>query len=478
MGEAEGRLVAGRYRLVASLGEGGMGVAWQARDEHLDRDVVLKQLVLPAGLRAEERRTLTERMQREARAAGRLKHPAIVTVHDQISDGDGLPWIVMELVRGPSLAAIVREAGPLPPARVARIGAQLAGALAAAHAAGIVHRDVKPANVLVEGDRVVLTDFGIAAWEGDLTLTPSGVMIGTPAYMAPEQVHGQASSPASDVWSLGATLYTAVEGRPAFAAPTTAALLLAISLGKYPPPERAGPLQEVLEQLMRLDPGQRPSATKAAAALADLELGSERTATFHKPLPYHEPISQTEKNDSKPPRKPWLPIVAIALLVAAVAVVALVLRNWADDERTPAHAPATQARGQSATPQPSDHPFNQEIYRDASWALTLIRVRLAADGSLTTYVRYQNLSPLPAALECSGVTDPKASTLLLSRGRTLPSKETYCSRNPSAVLAVKPGQSFQSYATFPPSDAYGEPFTLNWQPQANYSGTAPNIDLS
>ncbi|MFB4315879.1 WD40 repeat domain-containing serine/threonine protein kinase [Actinomadura sp. 21ATH] len=267
MAQGSERVVAGRYRLVEMLGEGGMGAVWRARDERMRRDVALKQLKLPPGLEPGPRRVLVARMEREARSVGMLKHRGVVTVYDQIHDEDGLPWIVMELVRGRSLAAVLGDGGPLDEAEVARIGAQVASALAAAHEAGIVHRDIKPANILLEGERAVVTDFGIAVVPDETTLTATGALVGTPAYLSPEQIDDREATAASDIWSLGATLYAAVEGRPAFTGRTPGALLWAISQGRPAPAQRAGRLAPVLTELLQRDPALRPTAEAAAATL-------------------------------------------------------------------------------------------------------------------------------------------------------------------------------------------------------------------
>jgi serine/threonine protein kinase len=208
----EGRLLAGRYRLGHLVGHGGMAWVWSARDEVLNRDVAVKQVLLPADLTAEQREEIRERTMREARAAARLTHPNLVTVYDVVED-DANPWIVMELLPPRTLADVLATEGPVTPQVAAGIGADLADALRAAHAAGVLHRDVKPANVMLTEGRAVLTDFGIALVEEDPTLTVTGVLIGSPGYMSPERARGERPTPASDLWSLGATLYAAVEGQ-------------------------------------------------------------------------------------------------------------------------------------------------------------------------------------------------------------------------------------------------------------------------
>ncbi|MFC5752895.1 serine/threonine-protein kinase [Actinomadura rugatobispora] len=269
-GDADGQVLAGRYRLTDLLGRGGMGAVWLARDEQLDREVAVKELRLPEHLDDAARRIWVARLEREARAAARLRHPGIVTVYDRVTGEDGRPWIVMELVRGSSLQDLVKAEGPLPPMRVARIGLQVLDALHAAHRAGITHRDVKPANVLLEGDRAVLTDFGIAAVEGDVTLTGTGAVLGTPAYMSPEQVRGQKATAASDLWSLGAMLYTAVEGHPPFEGASPGAIFVAVATQDPATPVHAGPLEPVLRTLLRREPSRRPTAERLRARLTSL----------------------------------------------------------------------------------------------------------------------------------------------------------------------------------------------------------------
>src|SRR6266700_2931093 len=210
------RLLAGRYRLSSVIGRGGMGTVWRARDELLNRDVAVKEIAWPPSLSEAERQTARRRALREAQMAARLRHPNVVLIYD-IFEEDDRPWIVMEMLPYRSLRDIVMEDGPLPPARAAELGLGILAALSAAHAEGVVHRDVKPANILVGPDgRTVLTDFGIARPADSPTLTASGLLIGSPSYIAPERARGGRAGPAADLWGLGACLYTAVEGRPPF----------------------------------------------------------------------------------------------------------------------------------------------------------------------------------------------------------------------------------------------------------------------
>ncbi|MFF5009595.1 protein kinase [Streptomyces phaeochromogenes] len=261
------RLVAGRYRLLSVLGEGGMGTVWRARDEVLHREVAVKEVRAPVGQTAAQVERMYTRLEREAWAAARISARGVVTVHDVATDDDR-PWIVMELVRGRSLADVIGSQGALPPREAARIGTEVLDALRAAHGAGVLHRDVKPANVLLADDgRVVLTDFGIATVEGDSALTMTGELVGSPEYLAPERALGRNPGPASDLWSLGALLYTAVQGRSPFRRTSPLSTLRAIVDDELPPPHRAGPLVSVIEGLMRKDPDDRMSAVEAEREL-------------------------------------------------------------------------------------------------------------------------------------------------------------------------------------------------------------------
>jgi serine/threonine protein kinase len=268
------RLVAGRYALSDVIGRGGMGTVWLATDRVLEREVALKEVTFSVDLTAEERTILRERTMREARAAARLDHPRVTTVYDVVEE-DGRPWLVMEHISARSLQEIIEEQGPLDQGAVARIGLDVLAALEAAHSAGIVHRDVKPANVLVEADgHACLTDFGIATTTGDSSLTTHGALIGSPSYMAPERVNGEEPRPPVDLWSLGATLYAAVEGRPPFARGEAMATMMSV-VSEHPAPMlRAGPLEPVLTGLLTKDPAARTTAEQARQQLSAVFSGS------------------------------------------------------------------------------------------------------------------------------------------------------------------------------------------------------------
>ena len=261
------RIVAGRYRLVRELGSGGMGTVWLAADELLDREVAVKEVSPPLDVTEPERAVLRERTLREARTAARLSHPNVVTIYDVVEDG-GRPWIVMELVPARSLRDIVAEDGPLTPQRAAEVGRQVLAALGAAHSLGIMHRDVKPGNVLIDaGGRAVLADFGIARTQDSPTLTTSGVLVGSPSYIAPERARGERGGPESDLWSLGATLYAAVEGRPPYDRNGALATLTAVVTEEPDAPRRCGVLWPVISGLLARDPARRIGPAEAGEML-------------------------------------------------------------------------------------------------------------------------------------------------------------------------------------------------------------------
>ncbi|MFD7612156.1 serine/threonine-protein kinase [Streptomyces sp. NPDC059828] len=266
-GRIDEALVAGRYRLLSRLGEGGMGVVWRARDETLGREVAVKEVRAPAALGAADIRRLYARLEREGWAAARISQRNVVTVYD-VATHDARPWIVMELIRGLSLSDVLDAEGPMAPRRAAHIGAEVLAALRAAHEAGVLHRDVKPGNVLIANDgRVVLSDFGIATVEGTTNLTMTGELVGSPEYLAPERALGRTPGPESDLWSLGVLLYAAVEGRSPFRQDTPLSTMRAVVDEELPPPRRAGALAGVIEGLLRKDPAQRVSAADAEREL-------------------------------------------------------------------------------------------------------------------------------------------------------------------------------------------------------------------
>ncbi|MFF7336037.1 serine/threonine-protein kinase [Streptomyces sp. NPDC008163] len=269
-GDTDGRLLAGRYRLGEVLGRGGMGTVWRAVDETLGRTVAVKELRFPSAIEEDEKRRLITRTLREAKAIARIRNNGAVTVYDVV-DEDDRPWIVMELIEGKSLAEAVREDGVLTPKRAAEIGLALLDVLRSAHREGILHRDVKPSNVLIAEDgRVVLTDFGIAQVEGDPSVTSTGMLVGAPSYISPERARGHKPGPPADLWSLGGLLYASVEGSPPYDKGSAIATLTAVMTEPLDPPKNAGPLEEVIYGLLTRDPEQRLDDAGARALLNDV----------------------------------------------------------------------------------------------------------------------------------------------------------------------------------------------------------------
>jgi serine/threonine protein kinase len=262
-----GRVVAERYRLSEVIGRGGMGVVWQARDELLSRDVAVKEMIWPSSLTDQERQAVCRRATREAQVAARLNHRNVVHVFDIVEE-DGCPWIVMELLPYRSLLDVIEDEGPLAPAEAAMVGLQILAALRAAHAQGIVHRDVKPANILIgPGSRVVLTDFGIAWADDSQAATTAGLILGSPSYIAPERARGGHSGVPGDLWGLGASLYTAVEGHPPFERANALASITAVVTDELAPATHAGPLWPALNGLLRKDPDRRLGAAETERLL-------------------------------------------------------------------------------------------------------------------------------------------------------------------------------------------------------------------
>ncbi|MEU4874959.1 serine/threonine-protein kinase [Streptomyces sp. NPDC021608] len=298
----QGQLLAGRYRLADAIGSGGMGRVWRAHDELLHRAVAIKELTAALYAAEGDQAVLLARTRAEARAAARINHSAVVTVHD-VLEHDGRPWIVMELVEGRSLADAVKEDGRVEPREAARIGLWVLRALRAAHAAGVLHRDVKPGNVLLSDDgRVLLTDFGIAQIDGDTTITRTGEVVGSVDYLAPERVRGQDPGPSCDLWALGATLYTAVEGRSPFRRTSPLTTLQAVVEEEAADPQHAGPLGPVITALLRKDPAARPTTAAAEHLLAEAAEGRRPDAAqAFVPTQYGGPDHATGGHPAGPP---------------------------------------------------------------------------------------------------------------------------------------------------------------------------------
>ncbi|MFE1913566.1 protein kinase [Streptomyces anandii] len=405
-GGVPGLLVAGRYRLAESIGQGGMGRVWRAVDEILHRQVAVKEMRID-GVDQEDSRTRRERTLREARATARIDHPGVVRVYDVVDEGERL-WIVMELVPARSLERLLADEGPLSPGETARIGLGLVSALRQVHAVGVLHRDIKPGNVLVEsggGRRVVLTDFGIAAIQDAKALTMVGMLVGSPDYMAPERVSGHPQGPPSDVWSLGATLCAALVGRSPFSRDTTLATLHAVLYEEPRLPPAAGPLSETLAALLVKDPEARPALDALESALrpvaypsptptlavpgpARVSHGPGRTGPASTPMPGPGPgrepgqgpapgrgpaPSPTPQSAPAPERtpvwpagrghRPWLRVAAGVLVAGAVlgAVLALL-----PDGRAERHDSATGTPGSSASVSPSASPSSSPTVEGTS----------------------------------------------------------------------------------------------------------------
>ncbi|WP_030619811.1 serine/threonine-protein kinase [Streptomyces sclerotialus] len=337
-----GRLLAGRYRLGDVLGRGGMGTVWRARDEVLGRTVAVKELRFPGGVEEDEKRRLITRTLREAKAIARIRNNGAVTVYDVV-DEDDRPWIVMELVEGRSLAEVIRDDGALTPRRAAEVGLAVLDVLRAAHREGILHRDVKPSNVLISDDgRVVLTDFGIAQVEGDPSVTSTGMLVGAPSYIAPERARGQKPGPPSDLWSLGGLLYACVEGVPPYDKGSAIATLTAVMTEPVDPPKNAGVLEEVIYGLLVKDPARRLSDEAARALLTDAVNAPEDTG----PKPPEKPAESTRMM-ALPPKPPAPPRPAAASVGAAAEPARERMRGALKSVRNAATA-ASAARSASA----------------------------------------------------------------------------------------------------------------------------------
>jgi serine/threonine protein kinase len=441
----KGQLVAGRYRLLDTIGSGAMGIVWQARDERLDRTVAIKQLMMRAGLSESQAADARRRAMREGRIAARLQHRNAIALFD-VAEHDGDPCLIMEYLPSRSLAGVLADRGTLSPQEAAQIGEQVATALTAAHAAGIVHRDVKPGNILIDDTgQVKITDFGISRSTDDGTMTQSsvGMLAGTPAYLAPEVARGQDPTRASDVFSLGATLYHAIEGQPPYGfKDNPLAQLYAVAMGNVPEPKNAGPLTKTLMTLLSPDATDRPTMPEIVTTLADLAGGEtlvahvpsppqpvaapvQPTLIAPKPLPPQQPPPQRQApppQQPPPPAPPQRPanqpkpsgppgknkrVLAVvgAVLAAAVlgGVVATVLSsgsggdasNGSSTPNTPPQSTVTivstpsQAPSQTSSSQPAPQGASEG---SIDWS-SAGRLIIAYYGSASPEARWGMLSP-------------------------------------------------------------------------------------
>ncbi|MFJ1745613.1 protein kinase [Streptomyces sp. NPDC088116] len=401
----EGRLLAGRYRLGGVLGRGGMGTVWRALDETLGRTVAVKELRFPSSIDDDEKRRLITRTLREAKAIARIRNNGAVTVFDVV-DEDDRPWIVMELVEGKSLAEAIREDGVLTPRRAAEVGLAILDVLRSAHREGILHRDVKPSNVLIAEDgRVVLTDFGIAQVEGDPSVTSTGMLVGAPSYISPERARGHKPGPAADLWSLGGLLYASVEGCPPYDKGSAIATLTAVMTEPVDPPKNAGALEEVIYGLLAKEPEQRLDDAGARALLEDIIAAPEREpepgpdATRVVPLP---PVPESAASDSGADR------VRGALRTARNAATA----------KSEARAGAYPASAGSPRPVPSRASLTDVVPRRtlviiavvAALALisTVLIVALSGDDSSGTSGKGQGTTGASTSADASSGAETKA----------------------------------------------------------------------
>ncbi len=398
-----GRLLSGRYRLETVIGHGGMGVVWQGRDELLNRDVAVKEIVFPPHLSEQEQQLACDRATREAQVAARLSHVNVVRVYDIVEE-DGHPCIVMELLPYQSLAELMAAEGPLPPARAARIGLGVLAALRAAHREGILHRDVKPANILVgpEG-RVVLTDFGIARAAGVPTLTTDGTVVGSPSYMAPERARGGQPGAPADLWGLGAMLYAAVEGRPPFERDGALATLTAVVADEPEPPRHAGPLEPVISGLLRKDPAERLGAKEAELLLREAAADADPADA----VPPPRPAGETRSGHQAGPDTQPAPAPALTSPAAPPSGPGL-----SDPGAPPQDAPPQDAAPQDAPPQdapPQDAGAERPGRRHPRRLPALLTLAVLAVAGVIVAVLALSSSPRPSATPPVG-SRPSAST--------------------------------------------------------------------
>ena len=474
-----GRLLSGRYRLSAVIGRGGMGVVWQARDELLKRDVAVKELVWPPHFTEAEQEIACRRAVREAQMAGRLAHPNVVRIYDILQE-DGHPWIIMELLPYQSLRDLVRADGPLAPARAARVGLGVLAALGAAHDEGVLHRDVKPANILVGHDgRVVLTDFGIARAVDSPTLTAAGALVGSPSYIAPERARGGQSSPAGDLWGLGASLYAAVEGHPPFERDAPLATLTAVVIDEPEEAVHAGRLWPVISGLLRKDPDERFDAAETERMLREVAQAAKSawTASAAKPNAAEDAAMKSSPSEEAPESAVAEPAAAdsAASIAVAPATPGAAVAPAEPDTTAPAEPAAVSAPGTVEAPvsasdavssadqpplaaSPFAEPDSGHPPRSRRLAIALAALTAVAAGATALTLA---LTSSPGRTAASGTSSRSASPPASSSGAPTPGASTTpsaaahgatASANPSASPAGAPAGGQVS-----PSSSTGSP---------------------
>jgi serine/threonine protein kinase len=460
-----GRVIAGRYNLQHPIGRGAMGVVWRARDQLLDRDVAVKEVVISALIGADERRNAYQRTLREARTAARLSHRGVVAVYD-VAEEDGRPWIVMELVPSQSLDQVLVVEGRLPPARAGRIGQQLLSALAAAHLAGVLHRDVKPSNVLIatnrsgEGwdERAVLTDFGIAQFEGDPRLTQTGMVMGSPGFTAPERIRGSDASPASDLWSLGATIYAAVEGRGPYEQRGGAITTMSAIINEDAPiAPHAGRLAPLIAALLRRDPSARPSASAAARMFAQA-------------LPQLPETTEEPPAMSHPPtvRSAYVPPPAEPLASAPVTA-----PDGARSEKPASAAKKPAAKGQAAAAKAPAEPAKEAQEQEAQETPSAEKAEEAGEAASAVSADAAEITdsadaPVAAAPEPRPA--PEAESEPAAESKSEPAAETAESKVPAPEAAEVSVPGAAAPADAPAAESKAAAALLDAPPAAEAAG--------
>jgi serine/threonine protein kinase len=485
---APGARVAGRYLLRSRLGGGAMGAVWLARDELLGRDVAVKQVLIPVGSDPEATAGHRQAAMREGRIAARLTHPHAVSVYDMVDDG-GTPWLVMEYLPSRSLAQVLADRGTLPVQQVAQIGAQVADALIATHAAGIVHRDVKPANILIgEGERsdglVKITDFGISRARGDVSLTQTGVVKGTPAYLAPEVARGQEPDDASDVYSLAATIYACLEGTPPFGmTENPLEMLYRVAGGDFERPRNAGALTKPLMRMLHSDPAKRPSMTEVRDLLAQLAAGGDRDVTEVLTARTPLPPTLTDMRPVADQAAATVPPTAERAAAAAGGTPAGTAVGPAAPPQPPLGRPPVPApAGRAAPPQPSHRRGRLVALAALAVVAALLVVFLVIqltgqDGDGTSSADATSTPPVSTSASPTPTTESSAPSTSESAPSTTPetSSSTAPSTSPSTTPSSTPAGVAEGSAAEVEQALTSYYALLPENPQAAYDLTGPTL---